>query len=224
MEENVFKKLSEVVAGQEHTERTLWPQGFVENHLRHIPEIVQTTELRVVAMTDITNLAFVFTEASLNDTTNFYYCCQGMANAFLLRCRVEDPARLSLLKVPWRTQQTSPTVVKGWRVHFSYDAELKIQSVCLYWSFPEQHKQTSTSVVMGWQMHFSYDAELKIQQLLEEKTMMQGTSIPEETKWHRSWSKCQWRIVFLFHPAMRIRDILTVRSQNLEQHRRSSRR
>jgi hypothetical protein len=39
---------------------------------------------------------------------------------------------------------------------------------------------------MGWQMHFSYDAELKIQQLLEEKTMMQGTSIPEETKWHRS--------------------------------------
>ncbi len=94
VEVNVFKKLSEVVAGQEHTERTLWPQGFVENHLRHIPEIVQTTELRVVAMTDITNLAFVFTEASLNDTKNFYYCCQGMTNAFLLQYRVEDPATI----------------------------------------------------------------------------------------------------------------------------------
>ena len=94
MEENVFKKLSEVVAGQEHKERTLWPQGFVENHLRHIPVIVQTAKLRVVAMTDITNLAFVFTEASLNDTKNFYYCCQGMTNAFLLQYRVEDPATI----------------------------------------------------------------------------------------------------------------------------------
>ena len=88
VEVNVFKKLSEVVA--EQREHVLWPQGVVENHLKHIPEIVQTAELRVVAMTDITNLAFVFTEASLNDTTNFYFCCQGMANAFLLRYRVDD--------------------------------------------------------------------------------------------------------------------------------------
>lgn len=92
VEVNLFRKVSEVVAGrQEQKEHILLPQGFRECHLRHIPEIVQTTEMRVVAMTDITNLAFVFTAASLKDTTNFYFTCQGMANAFLLRYRVNLP-------------------------------------------------------------------------------------------------------------------------------------
>jgi hypothetical protein len=86
VEVNIFKQILEV-AGQR--EDILLPQGVVENHLRHIPEIVQTTELRVVAMTDITNLAFVFTEDSLKDATNYYFTCQGMANAFLLRYRVD---------------------------------------------------------------------------------------------------------------------------------------
>lgn len=92
VEVNIFRRMSEVVAGRRgQREHILLPQGFRESHLRHIPEIVQTTELRVVAMTDITNLAFVFTAASLQDTTNFYFTCQGMANAFLLRYRVNLP-------------------------------------------------------------------------------------------------------------------------------------
>jgi hypothetical protein len=94
VEVNIFRKMSEVVARrqQEQREHTLLPQGLRECHLRHIPEIVQTTELRVVAMTDITNLAFVFTTESLEDTRNFYFTyCQGMENAFLLRYRVNPP-------------------------------------------------------------------------------------------------------------------------------------
>ena len=87
VEVNIFKRISEV-SGQPQREDVLLPQRVVENHLRHVPEIVQTTELRVVAMTEITNLAFVFTEDSLKDASNFYFACQGMANAFLLRYRV----------------------------------------------------------------------------------------------------------------------------------------
>jgi hypothetical protein len=93
LEVNIFRRMSEVVAGRQGQRRDhiLLPQGFRECHLRHIPEIVQTTELRIVAMTEITNLAFVFTAAALQDTTNFYFTCQGMANAFLLRYRVNLP-------------------------------------------------------------------------------------------------------------------------------------
>jgi hypothetical protein len=89
VEVNIFEGILHVVGEREGI---FVPQRIVGNNLRHVPEIVQTTELRVVAMTDITNLAFVFTEASLADASNLYYTCQGMANAFLLRYRV-DPRR-----------------------------------------------------------------------------------------------------------------------------------
>jgi len=49
--------------------------------------------LRDTAASEIANLAFVFTEASLKDTSNFNFTCQGMANAFLLRYRV-DPKEI----------------------------------------------------------------------------------------------------------------------------------
>ena len=62
-------------------------QGVSESHLKHLPEIVQTKEVCVVDMTDVTNLAFVFTEASLQDASNMYFTCQGMSNAFILRYR-----------------------------------------------------------------------------------------------------------------------------------------
>jgi hypothetical protein len=67
---------------QEQREHTLSPKGLRKCHLRHIPKIVQTTELRVVAMTDFTNLVFAFTTESLKDATIFYFTCQGtMKNA-----------------------------------------------------------------------------------------------------------------------------------------------
>ena len=88
VEVNIFKRLSEVVAEEDGDAAMLLPQGIVANHLRHIPEAVQTTEVRTIPMVDILNLAFVFTDAALQDTSNLYFICQGMANAFLLRFRI----------------------------------------------------------------------------------------------------------------------------------------
>ena len=84
---NIFKKMCEVEGGP-GGEGMLLPQGLVENHLRHLPEVVQTSELRKVLMSEVTNLAFVFTEESLHDGVNLFFTCQGMANAFLLRYRL----------------------------------------------------------------------------------------------------------------------------------------
>ena len=80
MEINIFKSRAEIAVGEQQ-------EIVVESHLRHLREIVQTTELRVVEMSKVTNLAFVFTEATLQDSSNFFNTCQGMATAFLLRCR-----------------------------------------------------------------------------------------------------------------------------------------
>ena len=44
----------------------------------------------MVSITDITNLAFVFTEASLHDPSNFFFTCQIMSLAFPLRFRVSQ--------------------------------------------------------------------------------------------------------------------------------------
>jgi hypothetical protein len=60
---NIFQNICDVGLG----EGILQPQGIVENHLRHLPEVVQTDELRVIAMADVKNLAFVFTEAPQHD-------------------------------------------------------------------------------------------------------------------------------------------------------------
>ena len=41
----------------------------------------------MVATTDISILAFVFMEASLQDGSNLFSTCLGMGNAFILRYR-----------------------------------------------------------------------------------------------------------------------------------------
>jgi hypothetical protein len=78
---NIFKNLSEL------TGNFLYPEGLEDNHLRHLQEVVQTPELRVVASEHIMNLCFVFTLASLRDTSSLPFTCQGMFFAFLLRFR-----------------------------------------------------------------------------------------------------------------------------------------
>jgi hypothetical protein len=88
-EVNFFKRLSEVIAGEDGDAASmLLPQEIVVNHLRHIPEVIQTTEVRMIPMVDISNLAFVIIDAALQDTSNLYFICQGMANAFLQRFRI----------------------------------------------------------------------------------------------------------------------------------------
>ena len=84
---NVFKRCTEFDAtavGFLHSE------FLNENHLRHLPEIVQMSEMLVISSNDIMNLAFVFTPHVLNDDScNLFFTCQGMAIAFLLRSRYE---------------------------------------------------------------------------------------------------------------------------------------
>jgi hypothetical protein len=94
---NIFKHLNEVARGSLHH-----PQVLQENHLRHLQEVVQTSELRIVDAKDIVNLCFVFTLASLQDTSTLAFTCQGMTGAFLLRFRStnEDGAGGPLLEVP----------------------------------------------------------------------------------------------------------------------------
>lgn len=81
-EVNIFRQICKVGGPGEVILR---PQGLGCNHLQHVPEIVQTSELRRILMVDVKNLAFVFTEEALNDGGNLLYMCQGMANAFVLR-------------------------------------------------------------------------------------------------------------------------------------------
>jgi hypothetical protein len=80
---NIFRYMKEA----QKTEGFLCPHLLNENHLRHLTEIVQTTELRIVPTIDIVNLSFVFTMASLQDPSNLFFACQGMVFAFLLRYR-----------------------------------------------------------------------------------------------------------------------------------------
>jgi hypothetical protein len=107
IEVNIFEDFNEFGA----REGILCPHGVSENHLKHLPEVVQTTEVWVVDTTHVSNLAFVFTEASLQDASNMYFTCQGMRNAFILRYRLNVPSeedsdlndsrRRSLSKVPF---------------------------------------------------------------------------------------------------------------------------
>jgi hypothetical protein len=78
---NIFKNLNEVTG----REGFLQPQVLHENHLRHLREVVQTSEFRVVDTKDIINLSFVFTLSSLGDSSTLAFTCQGMTLAFLLR-------------------------------------------------------------------------------------------------------------------------------------------
>ena len=52
VEVKIFKRVSEVVGKREGV---LLHVGVAENHLRHIPEIAQPTEFRVIAASDISN-------------------------------------------------------------------------------------------------------------------------------------------------------------------------
>lgn len=105
VEVNIFEAFDELGA----REGILSPHGVSENHLKHLPEVVQTKEVWVVDMTYVSNLAFVFTEASLQDASNMYFTCQGMSNAFILRYRLNipsedsdlDDSRGRLSKVPF---------------------------------------------------------------------------------------------------------------------------
>ena len=93
---NIFKKLKEV----QPTGGFLYPPPLEGNNLRYLQEIVQTPELRVVEKEDIINLSFVFTPSSLQDTTNLFFTCQGMARAFLLRFRFNEGDAGPLSEVP----------------------------------------------------------------------------------------------------------------------------
>jgi hypothetical protein len=96
---NIFRFLTEAPK----TEGFLSPNVLNENHFRHLTEIVQLTELRVVPTNEIVNLSFVFTMASLQDPSNLFSTCQEMILAFLLRFRLGDPsasARPVLMEVP----------------------------------------------------------------------------------------------------------------------------
>jgi len=91
---NIFKSLKEVTGDFLH------PQVLQENHLRHLQEIVQTSELRIVDTKDILNLCFVFTLSSLQDTSTLAFTCQGMTGAFLLRFRSNEGGAGPLSEVP----------------------------------------------------------------------------------------------------------------------------
>jgi hypothetical protein len=85
VEVNVFQRLNELAATA--AAGFVRPEFLAESHLRHLPEIVQTAELRVISSNDIMDIAFVFTKSALQDSSNMYGTCQGMAHAFLLRFR-----------------------------------------------------------------------------------------------------------------------------------------
>jgi hypothetical protein len=91
VEVNIFKMKSELILPAERGGDSIFvPQeGIVDHHLQHIPDVIQTTKLRIVAMVKISNLAFAFTESALQDTANLYFTCQGMAITFVLRYRAK---------------------------------------------------------------------------------------------------------------------------------------
>jgi hypothetical protein len=91
---NIFKRLNEV------TGDFLYPQGLQDNHLRHLQEIVQTPELRVVDTKEIINLCFVFTLTALQDVSTLAFTCQGMTGAFFLRFRCNEGSAGPLSDVP----------------------------------------------------------------------------------------------------------------------------
>jgi hypothetical protein len=91
---NIFTSLNLV------TGNFLHPQVLQDNHLRHLQEIVQTSELRIINTNDIVNLCFVFTLSALQDTSTLAFTCQGMTVAFLLRFRCHEGGAGPLSEVP----------------------------------------------------------------------------------------------------------------------------
>ena len=97
---NIFQRLTELTAtGEEFMHLSL----LDNNHLRHIPEVVQTPDICSVLSNDINNLAFVFTMASLQDSSNLFLICQGMVVSFVVCfrfCRVMENAPIRLFDLP----------------------------------------------------------------------------------------------------------------------------
>lgn len=115
---NIFKHLNEVTGAGGF----LHPQVLQENHLRHLQEIVQTSEVRVVNTNDIINLSFVFTLSSLQDSSTLAFTCQGMTLAFLLRFRLnEGGAGPQLAEVP-----------DGYCLPFPSSYQVRLKNYCLY--------------------------------------------------------------------------------------------
>ena len=90
---NIFKRLAEFAS----MEGILFPKLLDDNHLRHLPEIVQMAETRVISCHDIMNLAFVFRHIVHKDACNLFFTCQGMATAFIVRFRFEQGTEKSML-------------------------------------------------------------------------------------------------------------------------------
>jgi hypothetical protein len=90
---NIFKRFTEFAAT---TASILRPEFINDNHLRHLPEVVQTEEMQLITSSDIMNLAFVFTPTALKDSCNLFFTCQGMAIAFIVRSRYQEQVGLEL--------------------------------------------------------------------------------------------------------------------------------
>ena len=84
---NVFKRFTEF---ETTTASILRPEFINENHLRHLPGVVQMEEIQLISGEDIMNLAFVFTPTALKDSCNLFFTCQGMAIAFIVRSRYQE--------------------------------------------------------------------------------------------------------------------------------------
>jgi hypothetical protein len=125
---NIFKRFTDFSA----TEGFLCPKVLDDNHLRHLPEIVQTTELRVVSCDDIMNLAFVFTKSSLHDLCNTFFACQGMTIAFIIRFRYKRVSDLPILiGVPSGYCLPFPSSYKNSRYHDCFSSRIWNSVMCI---------------------------------------------------------------------------------------------
>ncbi|KAI2493462.1 hypothetical protein MHU86_8975 [Fragilaria crotonensis] len=125
---NIFKRLNDFSA----TEGFLHPRLLDENHLRHLAEIVQTQEIRTISSDEIMNLAFVFTMASLQDTSNLFYTCQGMTFAFVVRYRShlgnDQPI---LIKLPDNCCLPFPSSYQNSRYHDCFPSRMWNSVICV---------------------------------------------------------------------------------------------
>ena len=125
---NISKRLTDFSA----TEGFLCPEMLDDNHLRHLPKIVQTTELRVVSSDDIMNLAVVLTKISLHDLCNMFFACQGMTIAFIIRFRYEQVSDLPILiDVPSGFCLPFPSSYKNSRYHDCFSSRIWNSVMCI---------------------------------------------------------------------------------------------
>jgi hypothetical protein len=126
---NIFRRLTELSA----TEGFLHPKVLDENHLRHLPEIVQTPEIRLISSNEIINLAFVFTMVSLQDSCNLFSTCQGMAIAFIVRYRWSHLGKSQpmLIDVPDGCCLPFPSSYRNSRYHDCFPSRIWNGVICV---------------------------------------------------------------------------------------------